>query len=77
MERWMYEYLRKEKIEERCKNIAQWLIDDPSYSVRKLSKEFMISKSQVHRDLHNLRNIDDYSYVQVMNILKRHKNNKF
>lgn len=57
----------------RCKQEAQWLIDNPKDSIRKVAKEFCISKSQLHRDLHELRNINDDLYVQCRNILRRHK----
>ena len=73
MERWLYEYLKKEEIEDRCRKVAEWLLDNPKYSVRKLAREFGISKSQIHRDLHNLKHIDDDLYVQLRNILRRHK----
>jgi len=74
MDRWTYEYLRRQKIEERCKAEAQWLIDNPKDSIRKMAREFCISKSQLHRDIHNLKHIDDDLYVQCRNILRRHKN---
>ena len=64
MDRWAYEYFRRQAIEDRCKQEAQWLIDNPKDSIR---------KSQLHRDLHELRNIDDDLYVQCRNILRRHK----
>lgn len=73
MERWAYEYFKRQEIEERCKQIVLWLLDNPKDSVRKIAREFCMSKSQVHRDLHELRNIDDDLYVQCMNILRRHK----
>lgn len=46
--------------------------DHPTYNVRKLSREFSISKSQVNRDLHNLRFIDDELYISCTHILKSH-----
>lgn len=73
MERWAYEYFKRCEIEERCKQEAEWLLDNPKTSIRGLAKEFMISKSQVHRDLHELKHIDDDLYVQVKHILRRHK----
>lgn len=45
----------------------------PKDSIRKMAREFCISKSQLHRDLHELRNIDDDLYVQCRNILRRHR----
>lgn len=70
MERWAYEYFRRQAIYDRCKQEAQWLIDNPKDSIRKVAREFCISKSQLHRDLHELRNIDDDLYVQCRNIFK-------
>ena len=55
MERWAYEYFRRQAIEDRCKQEAQWLIDNSKDSIRKMAKEFCISKSQLHRDLHELK----------------------
>ena len=68
----MAKYLKRCEIEERCKVEAQWLIDNPKDSIRKIAREFEISKSQLHRDLHELKSIDDELYVQCMNILRRH-----
>ena len=65
MERWAYEYFRRQAVEDRCKQEAQWLIDNPKDSIRKMAREFCISKSQLH--------IDDDLYVQCRNILRRHK----
>ena len=67
------EDFRRQAIEDRCKQEAQWLIDNPKDSIRKVAREFCISKSQLHRDLHELRNIDDDLYVQCRNILRRHR----
>lgn len=73
MERWAYEYFRRCEIEERCRQEAEWLLDHPKDSVRKIAREFCISKSQVHRDLHELKYIDDDLYAQCRNILRRHR----
>lgn len=67
-----YENFKTYTIERRCVEIGIYLIDHKSLSVRNLAKEFCISKSQVHRDLHRLRNLNDDLYVQCMNILRRH-----
>lgn len=77
MDRWDYEYFRRCEIEERCKQEAEWLLDHPKDSVRKMAREFGISKSQIHRDLHELRNIDDDLYIQCRNILRRHKRSRW
>lgn len=76
MERWAYEYFRRCEIEERCRQEAEWLLDHPKDSVRKIAREFCISKSQVHRDLHELKHIDDDLYMQCRNILRRHRRNR-
>lgn len=69
-----YEYiqLKQFEIKERCINIAQWLIDNPQDSIRKMAREFGISKSQLHRDIHRLKHIDNDLYIQCINILRRH-----
>lgn len=67
-----YENQRTYIIEKRCVEIGLYLIDHKSLTVRKLAEEFCISKSQVHRDLHRLRNLNDDLYIQCMTILKRH-----
>lgn len=75
MEHWFERWLRMAVLEERCKAEAKWLIDNPKDSIRKIAREFDISKSQLHRDLHYLKHIDDDLYVQCMNILRRHRKN--
>ena len=85
MESWMYEYFskgelaefRRAEIEERCKREAEWLLDHPSDSIRKVAREFGVSKSQLHRDLHELKHIDDDLYVQCRNILRRHRRSRW
>ena len=50
MERWAYEYFRRQAIEDRCKQEAQWLIDNPKDSIRKMAKEpddFIILKTDI------------------------------
>lgn len=73
MERWAYEYFRRQAIEDRCKQEAQWLIDNPKDSIRKMAREFCISKSQLHRDHHLYFGAHGDLYVQCRNILRRHK----
>lgn len=77
MERWAYEYFRQCKIDDRCKAEAEWILDHPKDSIRKVAQEFCISKSQLHRDLHYLRHIDDDLYVQCKNVIRRHKGNRY
>lgn len=72
-----YENDRTYTIEKRCVALGIHLIDNPKTSIRKLGEEFGVSKSQVHRDLHKLRNLNDFLYIQCMNILKRHKKGRF
>ena len=38
MERWAYEYFRRQVIEDRCKQEAQWLIDNTKDSIRKMAR---------------------------------------
>lgn len=68
-----YIQLKQFEIKERCINIANWLIDNPKDSIRKMAREFGMSKSQLHRDIHYLKHIDDDLYVQCRNILRRHR----
>ena len=85
MQSWMYEFLSKQEIaelkraeiEERCKCEAQYLLDHPSMGIRKVAREFGISKSQLHRDLHELKHIDDDMYVQCINLLRRHSTSRW
>jgi len=77
MDQWEREYFRESKIEDRCKTLADWLIDHPKDSIRKMAREFGLSKSQVHRDIHNLKHIDDDMYVQCRNILRRHRRSRW
>ena len=72
MDRFIYDYIKRCEIEDRCKVEAKWLIDNPKDSIRKMAREFGISKSQLHRDLHALKHIDDDLYVQCKTILRRH-----
>lgn len=77
----IYKYLSKDEvrkfkrqeIEKRCVMLGEYLVDYPDMSIRQLAKEHGMSKSQVHRDLHELRFINDDLYVQCKNILKRRR----
>lgn len=66
-----YTLVTKMHVEKRMKEVGQWLIDNPKSSIRKIAREFNISKSTVHRYLHQLKNIDLEMYDQVITILKR------
>lgn len=65
--------LKREEIEKRCVMLGQYLLDYPKMSIRQIAREHCMSKSQVHRDLHELRFIDDDLYVQCKNILRRRR----
>lgn len=69
------EYLTINKKEQLQIEIAQYLIDHPSLSIKKLAYEFMLSPTTIRRYLKNLQYIDDELYTQCKNILKRRKNN--
>lgn len=71
MNRRTQQYLREQQIHDRILLEADWVIDNKC-SIRTCAKHVLMSKSQVHRDLHALRHIDDDRYVQVKNILKSH-----
>ena len=81
MRLYMCEYFSKEElaeikraeIEDRCKREAEYLLNHPNSSIRKVAREFGVSKSQLHRDLHELKHIDDDLYIQCKNILRRHR----
>ena len=75
MDRLTHNQIKRWEIEKRCIQEAEWLLDNPKHSIRKVAREFDISKSQLHRDLHELRHIDSDLYVQCMNILRRHTRN--
>lgn len=72
-----YLFLQSFRIEDRILKEAEWLLDNPKDSIRKMAREFCISKSQLHRDLHELKHLDDDKYIQCMNILKKHRRSRF
>lgn len=58
--------------EERIRNEASYIIKTKQ-TVRQLAKKFKVSKSTIHKDLHErLKNIDYDLYVEVDKILKYH-----
>lgn len=65
------------KIRKRKREVGQWLLDHPNDSIRDIAKEFLMSKSQIHVDLHDLRYIDNGMYIQCMRILQRHQNPQY
>lgn len=70
------EYNRMKREEGRIARkieIGNYLLDHRSFGVRRIAKEFCIEKSQVYRDLQDLRYIDDDLYVQCKIILRKHK----
>lgn len=73
------EYNRMKRDDERIQRkieIGNYLLDHRNYGVRMIAKEFMLGKSTVHQDLHDLRYIDDDLYVQCTNILRKHKSER-
>ena len=68
-----YKKLRQDYLlTERRKTIGQWLLDHPKQTIREMAKEFGVSKSTVHRDLHELEHIDNETYVRCIKILHKH-----
>ncbi len=58
----------------RCQLEALWMIDHPKDGVRKIAREFGdVSKSQVHRDLQRLKDIDYSLFLQCRQIMYKHK----
>ena len=56
--------------------MATYLIENNS-TVRKVAKQFGISKSTVHKDItENLKSINPTLYKQVKEILKKNKNER-
>lgn len=64
-------------INERKKQIGQWLIDNQRESITDISQDFLISRSQVWRDLDDLKHINMDMYDQCRTILNRHKDGKY
>lgn len=59
-------------ISERVKNEALYIIDTEK-TIREIAAIFKVSKSTVHKDLHErLLEIDKNKYIEVDNILKYH-----
>lgn len=71
------EYRIYTEIEQRCIDEAVWIIDNKC-SIRKCAKEFMVSKSQLHRDVtERLKHLNDDLFVQVRTILRKHKRSRW
>ena len=66
-------YITITKKEQLQIEIAQYLIDNPSLSIKKIATEFMLSDTTIRRYLKNVQYIDDDLYMQCKNILKRRK----
>lgn len=63
--------------DKRILNEAIFLVDN-NMSIRRLSKEFLVSKSQIHRDLTvELRKISFELYQVVQKIFKKNKEKYF
>ena len=59
-------------IEERATELAHYIIDSKD-TVRGAAKKFGISKSTVHKDLHDrLKILDDIVYDKVNKIMQKH-----
>ncbi len=67
------EYVEINKKERLQIEVAQYLIDYPSLSVRQIATEFMLSHTTILRYLKNIQYIDYDMYLQCKNILKRRK----
>jgi len=60
------------RINERVLNEANYIINTEE-TVRELARKFKVSKSTVHKDLHErLKKIDKDLYIKVDKILKYH-----
>lgn len=68
---------KEEAMYQRKLRIGQWLIDNQRESITDISWDFMISRSQVWRDLDSLKYIDMEMYDQCRTILNRHKDGKY
>lgn len=63
----------KDYIEDRVLDIAQYIIDNDA-TVRRTARIFNVSKSTVHKDVHErLRNINRDMYRQCHNVLQKNK----
>ncbi len=61
-------------INERVIKEADFIIKT-GYTIREVAKQFNVSKSTVHKDLHErLKKIDNQKYLEVDTILKYHLN---
>lgn len=67
------EYLEISDKERLQIDIAQYLIDNPTLSIKAIAVEFMLSTTTVRRYLNNIQYIDDDLFVQCKSILKRRK----
>lgn len=63
----------KDYIEDRVLDIAQYIIDNAA-TVRSTARIFNVSKSTVHKDVHErLQNINRDMYRQCHNVLQKNK----
>lgn len=63
----------KDYIENRVLEIAQYIVDNNA-TVRSTAKVFNVSKSTVHKDIHDrLKHIDRNMYRQCRNVLEKNK----
>jgi putative DeoR family transcriptional regulator (stage III sporulation protein D) len=60
----------------RILNISKWMINNKA-TIREAAKEFYISKSLIHKDIHDrLIYLDDVLYSEMCDMLAIHFNNK-
>ena len=63
----------KDYIEDRVLDIAQYIIDNDA-TVRSTARIFNVSKSTVHKDVHErLLNINRDMYIRCHNVLQKNK----
>ena len=75
-QKWEEFMLYRIKLSENIRTYAQYMIDEKC-SVRRLAKDFSISKTTMHRYLtKELKYIDDDLFVQCKNIMKSNSKNQ-
>jgi putative DeoR family transcriptional regulator (stage III sporulation protein D) len=58
-------------IEERVRAVAEYILKSKA-TVRETSKEFMTSKSTVHKDIKRLKEINPLIYHEVCKVMQEH-----
>ena len=67
------EYVEINDKEQLQLKVAQYLIDNPTLSIKQIAIEFLLSSTTIRRYLKNIQYIDDDLYMRCKNILKRRK----